>query len=241
VQRESESRHRHRRMVSRGSFAVRWSIAVRSGADVAQRGGDVFEAFVHGDGKTSLLLADVSSKGTLGVLHAEMLRNAFLDAARTSLRPRAIAARLNQIRLDTAASALNTTFASAFVASFEAKSGELTYASAGHEPSILFRDHEHQHLMPTGPVAGIIPDALYEERAVPFGDRDLLVIATDGVTASRNAYEPSLEFGTTGVVKAMAYRTQRTGCSTAELVLRCSDSFSNGVYRDDATVVAIRR
>jgi len=57
------------------SGALRWA------TDASIRGGDVFEAVVRPDGSSSVLIADISSKGTPSIEHAAALRRAFRRAA----------------------------------------------------------------------------------------------------------------------------------------------------------------
>jgi sigma-B regulation protein RsbU (phosphoserine phosphatase) len=225
---------------SQAAEAVRYTLAVRSGNNEALRGGDVFETYTNDRGETSIFLADVSSKGPLAVIHAEMLRETFQDAATLELRPRAILARLNRARLDLPNRGMNTTFASAFVASFDPATSEIVYASAGHELALVFRGRAHQHLKPTGPIVGILPGATYEDCVVPFDSKDLLIVATDGVSESRSRLEAGREFGSSGIARALS-GPRPSGCSAAELVLRSADAFCGGDYRDDAMVASIAR
>ena len=224
---------------SYGKCSLRWSLAVRSGHDVTTRGGDVFQAFAHADGSFSAFLADVSSKGRLGILHAEMLRADFICSVLRNESPKAILTRLNRIRMSSAMRDSDVTHASAFVARFSPDAKRFTYASAGHELAMLFNRNVHRHLMPTGPIIGVISDFEYDEGEEPFLSSNLLVIATDGVSEARNDRDLATHFGSHGIAKALRPAAQTKTQSAADLVMRESDSFCGGTYRDDAMVAAI--
>jgi sigma-B regulation protein RsbU (phosphoserine phosphatase) len=219
---------------------VRYSITNRCANDAHCRGGDAFEILVRDDEEaTWVMIADVSSNGSLGVLHAEMLRSAFRAAITRRTCPSAVIARLNDVRFDTPSRDLQAHFASAFVGRIDAVRPELSYASAGHDIALLFTGRAHRHLDPTGPLLGILPGADHGDRTVTFETAALLVVATDGITEARCAAEPAFEFGTSGLVGAVL----RSGFSksAAEEIALSTDSFTAGYYRDDATVAVLQR
>lgn len=219
--------------------SLRFAAVSRSASDVECRGGDVFEAFMSRDGAIWVLIADVSSKGTLGMLHAEMVRSAFRTATRLYTDPAAVLARLNEVRFDRPHLDMQVHFASAFLARIDADKPELTYASAGHDIAMLFAGRTHRHLEPTNPVLGIFPQLDRTTNAMPFAAAALLVLGTDGITEARCAVEPAFEFGTTGLARAVL----EAGATRwkADYVARCADSFTQSRYRDDATIAVIER
>ena len=218
---------------------VRVAAATRSAADVNWRGGDVFDAFTGVDGAVWVLIADVSAKGTLGVLHAEMVRSAFRAAIRVGAEPAQVIAQLNRIRFDVPRRDLQAHFASAFVARIDTGGPQLTYASAGHDIALLFGRGTHRHLEPTEPLLGIVPEFGGTTKALPFETTGLLVLGTDGITEARCAVEPAFEFGTTGLVSAV--RQAGAVRSKGDYVARCTDSFTQKHYHDDTTIAVIER
>jgi phosphoserine phosphatase RsbU/P len=217
---------------------VQYSVAFRSAADGRCRGGDVVDAVTTEVGAAMwVFIADVSSKGTLGVLHAEMLRNAFREAIAAGSSPASTLTALNCLRLDIPRCE-SATFASAFVGCLSPSSGTMRYASAGHDIAILFEAKEHRHLEPTGPVLGILPLASFTECEVPFTGDSVLVLATDGVTEARCSAEREFFFGTSGLVKAVLQHPRRYR-SAAEALAREVDGFAGSHYRDDATFAVL--
>jgi serine phosphatase RsbU (regulator of sigma subunit) len=222
--------------------AVSFAVASRSARDERIRGGDVFEAFVRSDGSASFLLADVSSKGALGMANAETLRRAFLVAAQRTRDPARMLRELNGVRFEAGPDALGTPFASAFVATIGRAASGLLYASAGHEPALIVggtsrAGRAFRKLEPTGPVLGVLRDATYVECLETFAAGDVLLLATDGFTECRSRRDRSAHFGIAGIVGTLAV----PALSVADAVARGADAFTGGSYRDDATVAAIRR
>jgi serine phosphatase RsbU (regulator of sigma subunit) len=132
-----------------------------------------------------------------------------------------------------------TPFASLFVAIIDAGSGSVSYASAGHEPALLFDDAgRHRHLEPTGPILGLqaLGTQAFRERRLPPLKDGLLVIVTDGITEARRANGCGLElFGSTGVVRAVQ-RAERDGRDTATAIHQAAEDHAHGVLVDDACV-----
>jgi sigma-B regulation protein RsbU (phosphoserine phosphatase) len=132
-------------------------------------------------------------------------------------------------------------FASLFIAETDARESKLRFASAGHEPGLLFSETgRHRHLDPTGPILGVramLPESSFGERVVPLGPNDLLVIVTDGVTEARRPEPDGLSlFGSTGVVRAVrdaAFNRHGMAKAIHEAALK----HARGRLRDDAGVV----
>jgi serine phosphatase RsbU (regulator of sigma subunit) len=211
-------------------------VAARKAADERHRGGDVFDIVIRADGSSSLLVADVSSKGAPSTEHVSMLRHAFRRSAGATSSPSRIMADLNTLRFQTAPRSLSVIFATAFVAHIERSHRHLLYASAGHVPALLIKGRAHRHLSMTGPLLGVLGQADHAECRVPFERDALLVIATDGFSECRNVARNSMQFGTAGIVRALAFDKTRSSRSAAETIARTADIFTDGHYQDDATV-----
>jgi serine phosphatase RsbU (regulator of sigma subunit) len=215
------------------------AVESRSAADATRRGGDVFCTLDRADGSTAVLLADISSKGALSVLHAEIMRRAFMQAATFERTPARILAELNELRFEIPGRSASVTFASAVVAVLDPHARFVRYASAGHDIGVIAHGRAHRHLAPTGPVLGVIDGAVYADCMEPFAGDDLLVLATDGFTECRNAGERSEQFGTSGLVRALAASGGGSCRAAADAVARGADLFTGGLYRDDATVAVV--
>lgn len=222
---------------SAGRFAS--AVESRSAADAARRGGDVFCTVGRANGSTAVLLADVSSKGSLALLHAEIMRRAFKRAAALERTPSAVLGELNAIRFEIPGRSVSVTFASAIVAVLDPCLRFVRYASAGHDIGVIVHGRAHRHLVPTGPVLGVIDDAIYTDCIEPFAGADLLVLATDGFTECRSTGDRARQFGTSGLVRALTARKGLSCHAAARAVAQGADLFTGRVYVDDATVAVM--
>jgi len=123
------------------------------------------------------------------------------------------------------------------------ETGDLTYASAGHEPPIVVRAAARsvERLERAGVVLGVSEEATYEEERVHLDPGDLLLLYTDGVSGAVSVYGD--EFGTQRA-EAVALSAVSLGLAAdavAERVFAEVREFSRGSRRrDDVTVVAVR-
>ncbi len=235
-----------RNTLLRSAFAppaacVSFAVETRNAIDLTMRGGDIFEVHQRSDGSTALLIADVSSKGALSIVHTEMMRRTFRMCASSERSPAAMMAMLNRLRFDGPPPNSSVTFASAMIVAIDRSSVICRYASAGHDIGLLFRDRAHRHLAPTGPVLGVIPDAVYADCIEPFGDRDVFVLATDGFTECRSSADRNRQFGTAGIARATGNPAQQSCATVSSAIARSTDAFTGGHYRDDATLAVIVR
>lgn len=217
---------------ARSAGVVR-ELATRQAADPRRRGGDVFAYAAHPGGST-ILLADVSSKGHLGYRHAAAVRDAFLRAVARRSSPAHTLRELNRLPFAGAGDG-SVVFASAVVVLIAARGG-LVYAAAGHDGALVVRGRHHRHLVPTGPVLGVFGDVAFAEAAVEFDAGDRLALATDGVLEARDPSDGERCFGTLGIVRVLC--RFGTAASAREVMDAC-DRHCQGEYRDDATVAVI--
>jgi serine phosphatase RsbU (regulator of sigma subunit) len=220
---------------------VMLSVATRHPMCASLRGGDVFESIFHPNGSATVLIADVSSKGTDGLAHAETLRQTFVACAHEKHSPSTTLSILNRVRFEVHDPLLDVTFASAFVAHLDRSTPWIRYASAGHELAITVQGTNHEHLIPTGPVLGVFRDPIYDDGLQILADDDLLLLATDGFTECRHRANSSLQFGTLGLLDALrSWDTPWSVFATKAVVLH-ADTFCGGLYRDEATIALVSR
>ena len=132
----------------------------------------------------------------------------------------------------------STPFASLFIAVVDPGKGSMQYASAGHEPGLLFdEDGAHVHLDATGPVLGLGPVPAFAERVLPLRRNSVLVVVTDGITGARPPDgDQSTIFGSRGVCAAVR-DALRQGSDPACAISSAAVRHARGQLVDDATVV----
>lgn len=172
--------------VVHGPFVIEGS--QRAAAEV---GGDYYDYFTLPDGRIGLAVADVSGKGLAGCLVMTMLY-ALLRADRAAATsPSALLAALDErlgetLRLGS--------FVTMFYGILDPRTGRLTYASAGHNPTLIYRHAtgEVESVRTRGiPLAAIRGGAIrgtLEDLEISLEPGDALLQYTDGIS---EAFEPS--------------------------------------------------
>lgn len=131
-------------------------------------------------------------------------------------------------------------FASVFYGLLIPETGQLCYINAGHEaPLIVGKSGIRQVLEPTGPVLGLMPDAVHEVKVTDIRPDELLVAYTDGATDARNeAGEP---FSEERVLAAVAEGAPNSGAMVHRLVSAIEAHIGKADQYDDLTLIAASR
>jgi serine phosphatase RsbU (regulator of sigma subunit)/anti-sigma regulatory factor (Ser/Thr protein kinase) len=154
-------------------------------------GGDLFD-FVEVDQDTiGICVADVAGKGVPGSLIMTMIRTALRLEARGNKNPADVLSRVNRFVTDDMKRGM---FVTMFYMVLDSRKRIIHYASAGHNPMILYRGSSKQtyFLNPSGFPVGIqLPDInLFEQKIeqdqIRLREDDLLVLYTDGITEAMN-------------------------------------------------------
>jgi anti-anti-sigma factor len=170
-----------------------------SGYDIAslyraakEVGGDYYD-FINVDENTvGVVVADVSGKGVPGSLVMTIIRTSLRMEARGSLSAGDVMARMNDFVTEDMKKGM---FVTIFYVILDSKNRIISYASAGHNPMILYRAESDEtfFLNPRGfPVGISLPDSNLFRRSIDvekikLKKDDMLVIYTDGVTEAMNA------------------------------------------------------
>lgn len=147
----------------------------------AQVGGDYYDFFPRDDGSLDMVIADVSGHSVGAALIMIEARSVIRSQARAGGSPAEIAAALNSLLYDD----LNRAelFVSLFYASYAPGSRVLTYASAGHNPPLVYRrSGEFLELDAEGLILGVRQEVPFEERRTRLEPGDLVFLYTDGIT-----------------------------------------------------------
>lgn len=155
-------------------------------------GGDYYD-FVEVDKDTlGVVIADVSGKGVPGSLVMTMIRQALRTEARGVKDAAEVLARVNKTVMGDVKKGM---FVTLFYVIIDSKRRRLNYASAGHNPMILFRPSTKKtyYLNPRGFPVGIqLPDddlfrKSIESDTIQLSEDDILLLYTDGITEAMNA------------------------------------------------------
>ncbi len=204
-------------------------------------GGDFFDYLKVGDEeRIGIVVGDAASKGISAAAEAMYISGAVRMASTFEIKISPFMKRMNELVHKIFS---EEKFATMFYGEISTdKNGLFLYANAGHNPPVFVRSKtgEISHLLPTGPLLGPSPHANYETENINFQVNDVLVIYTDGIVESFNAYgelydEARLE-------KVIKNTRNLTPKEIAYKILDDVIHFSkDGKYSDDKTLVVIKR
>lgn len=140
-------------------------------------GGDWYDAVLLPDKKVLLTVGDVAGHGIGAVTGMVALRNHLRGLAITGAAPGTLLAWLNS-----AAFHLAGVIATAICGIYDPQTRTLQWARAGHLPPIVVRDGVARiTALPSGPLLGADPDAVYTEATLRLQLGDALLLFTDGL------------------------------------------------------------
>jgi serine phosphatase RsbU (regulator of sigma subunit) len=144
-------------------------------------GGDYYDFIPYPDARVGLLVADVAGKGMPAAMLMSNLQarvQVLFEEDPSDLA--GLVTRLNRIIVKNCPS---NRFISFFIGIYDARTGDLTYCNAGHNPPMLARrDGTVETLESTGTILGILPKARFEQRTCHFEVGDVMALFSDGVT-----------------------------------------------------------
>jgi len=198
-------------------------------------GGDYFDVFPIGDGRTAFLIADVSGKGLGAALLTTMLQGA-LSGMTLGADPARVFNHINRFLCDHAEVGR---YATMFFGVMDAK-GHLEFINAGHPSPYLIRNGKAEAPFTEGsyPV-GLVPEAEYTAACLKLEPGDTLVLFSDGVT---EAMDPDDEmFGMNRLGEVLHEKSDVPLDHLQKCVLEAVENFVRGARQaDDLTLLLVR-
>lgn len=216
----------------------------------AEVAGDFFDAFALADGKTALIIGDVTGKGLIAAAYTAEVKFVLRALLRESSDPALAMARLNDYlaearRLDTAHEDTPSQYVALTVAVVNAARGGILCAGGGAEAPLIVRaDGSTLEIDAAGPLLGVEIGAEYVAQSVTVAPGDLLVMITDGITetkrrnpARRGTELYGYERFTGAAVEAARQRAME---AVAQSIASAARAFSDGVQSDDVCLLLAR-
>lgn len=200
--------------------------------------GDSYDFFKFRNGLDGIMIADAVGHGISAGLLMSSLQAAIRLLAPENDGPAPVLKRINRLFLH---NYKFTTFATVFLASFDAATGNLTYSSAGHNPALLYcpSDGALTLLPPTGPAVGLVEVFKSATEIVRLKPGDTLLLYTDGVTEAHNLQRE--EFGLDRLTEIVQQQANDSAEELLHAVRLELGRFLNGVpLEDDVTLVAFK-
>ncbi len=226
------------RLLPRTEVVVPYAAVAARVVPAESVGGDFYNLFRLGSGRTGVMIGDVSNHGYRAALIMALAMSASAIHAQSTDDPAAMLSAL----FGTLREELVTTemFISAFYAIIDRDRGALRYANTGHPHA--FQIHAAGTLVRLGaldPPLGMV-DTVPSAQSRPWAaDSDLLVLFTDGVSDARNRY--GTRFGEERVLDAVVrLREEPVSAIVEEVFGDLAEHVGDAVQRDDAALVVLR-
>jgi len=207
-------------------------------------GGDYYDFFWVDPTTMGIVVADVSGKGVPGSMVMTMIRTAMRLEARGNRSASDVLAKVNQ---HVTSDMKRGMFVTMFYIILDSRDRSINFASAGHNPMILYRGKtkEVYFLKPKGFPVGIdLPeeDMFVKNmtlQKVSLEKNDMLVIYTDGITEAMNPDKE--QFGEERLIRLIKENPSLTPAEFVEKLNESIAQFTRGAEQhDDITVVAIK-
>ncbi len=207
-------------------------------------GGDYFDFFRVDRDALGIVVADVSGKGVPGSLVMTMIRTALRTEARGNKNAADVLSKVNDFVINDMKRGM---FVTVFYIILDSKRRTINYASAGHNPMILYRGQSQKsyYLNPRGFPIGInLPDRelfrkSIESDTLQLHPEDVLIIYTDGITEAMDANRN--RFGDERFLSVIRNSGTLKVEPLVESIKQDINTFTGGeAQSDDITLVAIR-
>lgn len=152
-------------------------------------GGDYYDFVQISERYMSVLIGDVSGKGVSAAFYMTMVKGIIKTLSRKVMKPAALLAEANEIFCENAP---RDVFITIIYGIFDLEERTLTFASAGHNPLIIWKKKTGaaQLVNPRGIALGLDKGpqyrAIIEDSVIPIEEDDIYVFYTDGVTEAMN-------------------------------------------------------
>ena len=212
-----------------------FSARYRSGLEESELGGDMYDVFPMGDGRTVIAMADVQGKGLRAAITGAFTKFVIRAYSGERLGLSETAARIS--------SAINREygadlFVTAFICVLDEMSGAIRYVNAGHPgPLHVSTERAVDILQATSAPLGIFPEQEFTEGGIVLGPGDFLVLYTDGLYEFRGGDEATPET-IAGKVRGLLPTDADT---LVGKLLASAEGLSGGTFDDDVAVLALRR
>ncbi len=199
-------------------------------------GGDLFDFLDYGDGRTAIVLGDVSGKGAAAALYAALVSGVMRSLAAQKPSPAQMLALLNEQLQERK---LDAQYVTMLFAIWNDSDRTLQIANAGACQPLFCRAKGVEPINATGIPLGMFPDVEYEEFTLSTQPGDMIVFFSDGMIDAENDRDEMFD-----IERLTAILAKNRRCSATTMVgniLKAVSAFQGTVeHFDDETVIALR-
>lgn len=205
-------------------------------------GGDYFDYLNGEPGKITIIVGDVSGKGTSAALYMSKVQGILRSLNAFKLSPKELFVRTNKLLCNDLE---KSSFVTAITGAFEPPAGKLVIARAGHLPLYHYvaKTGIVEIHTPKGLGLGLESTDLFsselEERVIHYQTNDVFVFASDGVTEAENVSGGQL--GEEGLMAVVARYSSEDANGILNRIMEAVNEFARGgEQHDDQTVVVAK-
>ncbi len=203
-----------------------------------QVGGDYYDFIQIVDNQIGIAIGDVSGKGIPASLLMASFRASMIAEIRNNYSIRIICQKVNQLLHE---SMQPGNFVTAVYGVMDIKNHIFTFSNCGHDfPLLLRADGTIEQLREGGPVLGVVPDAIYEERPVYINKDDIVILYTDGVVEVFNNNDE--QFGEERLIKIIQQNRDKSTTEIRTAIYKAVNKFASKKHIfDDFTMIVLKR
>jgi len=207
-------------------------------------GGDYFDFIWVDKDNLGVVVADVSGKGVTASMYMSMLRTALRLVATGEKDPKKTLVKVNQL---ISADLKKGHFVTVFYLILNIPQRMITYASAGHNPLILYSSGQDKFhfLNPKGiPLGLTLPEGVsFEQKlqteSLSLHSQDWLFLYSDGITEAMSSQREI--FGREKLLNLIKENRGKTAPEFSQELLKLVTGFTEGASQvDDITLVALK-
>lgn len=202
-------------------------------------GGDYYDFLLIDDETLDLVVADVSGHNIGAALIMVEARTFIQAIAKNRLSPKEILFALNEFLYEDLSRAEQ--FITMFYVRYHVGAGRLSFASAGHNPPLLWKATEgsSERLDADGLILGVKRNVAFEEKQMRLVPGDVLLLYTDGITEASD--RAGSFFGEERLCDLLA---EHQNLSPQQMVSRTLDEVQaytgSNSFVDDITIVVMK-
>lgn len=204
-------------------------------------GGDFFDYLSNGNGALTVVIGDVSGKGTSAALYMSKVQGILRSLHGFTLSPKELFQRANALLCKDLE---KRSFVTVLGVEFHSKERTAIVSRAGHLPlwHYEFKSKSVKKILPSGLGLGLNNASVFteelKEKKIHYTEGDVFLFATDGVTEAHNT---SGDFGDERLQNILLNSGERTAKEIQSMILNELSSFvGDREQHDDQTVVVVK-
>ena len=205
-------------------------------------GGDYFDYLNGYPNRVTIIVGDVSGKGTSAALYLSKIQGIMRSLQSFDLTPRELFIRANVLLYKDLE---KQSFITAIGASFDASNKQLVVARAGHLPLYHYQSNSRKIVLVIPKGLGLGLDTVekfsseLEETTIHYNKGDVFLLITDGITEARG--EGGEEYGEESLVDILKSGNSHSANQIRDEIMASVKKFTGDSHQhDDQTVVVVK-